>query len=178
MFHKILVAVEDAATDRPIFETALALAASMKAKLLLLHVLAPDIESNPVGYASSISYYYPSLTEELIKDFQQEWQAAEQHGLEMLHALLEEATRAGVETEVMQCTGEPSRNICAVARDSQVNLLVMGRRGLAGIGELFLGSVSNYVLHHAPCSVLIVQGRTVEQAAVSQREVATQHYTP
>lgn len=175
MFHKILVAVEDTTTDRPVFETALALAAGMKANLLLLHVLAPDIESNPVGYASSVSYYYPSLTEELIQSFQQEWQAAEQHGLEMLHSLSEEAARAGVETEVMQCTGEPSRNICTAAREGQVNLIVMGRRGLAGIGELLLGSVSNYVLHHAPCSVLIVQGRTVEQLAVSQREVATQH---
>jgi hypothetical protein len=35
----------------------------------------------------------------------------------------------------------------------------MGRRGRTGISELLLGSVSNYVTHHATCSVLIVQGK-------------------
>jgi glycosyltransferase involved in cell wall biosynthesis len=38
------------------------------------------------------------------------------------------------------------------------DLVVMGRRGLSGIKEMFLGSVSNYIIHHVPCSVLIVQG--------------------
>jgi nucleotide-binding universal stress UspA family protein len=33
----------------------------------------------------------------------------------------------------------------------------MGRRGRTGLSELFLGSVSNYVTHHAPCSVLTLK---------------------
>ena len=37
------------------------------------------------------------------------------------------------------------------------DVIVMGHRGISGLQEFFLGSVSNYVLHHAPCSVLIVQ---------------------
>ncbi|NEO65320.1 MAG: universal stress protein, partial [Moorea sp. SIO4G2] len=37
-------------------------------------------------------------------------------------------------------------------------LIVLGRRGLGGLKEMVLGSVSNYVVHHAPCSVLVVQG--------------------
>lgn len=36
----------------------------------------------------------------------------------------------------------------------------MGRRGHKGLSEILLGSVSNYVVHHAPCSVLVLQGLT------------------
>jgi nucleotide-binding universal stress UspA family protein len=33
----------------------------------------------------------------------------------------------------------------------------LGRRGLTGVAEMFLGSVSNYIVHHVGCSVLVVQ---------------------
>ncbi|MGC1393382.1 MAG: universal stress protein [Coleofasciculaceae cyanobacterium] len=36
-------------------------------------------------------------------------------------------------------------------------MVVVGRRGRTGLAEAFLGSVSNYVVHHAPCSVLVIQ---------------------
>ncbi|MEA5469202.1 universal stress protein [Spirulina sp. 06S082] len=41
----------------------------------------------------------------------------------------------------------------------QADLIAIGRCGHSGLTELFLGSVSNYVLYHAFCSVLIVQGK-------------------
>jgi nucleotide-binding universal stress UspA family protein len=47
--------------------------------------------------------------------------------------------------------------ICQVAKDWGAELIMVGRRGNSGLSELILGSVSNYVVHHAHCSVLIVQ---------------------
>ncbi|MEO0350033.1 MAG: universal stress protein, partial [Cyanobacteria bacterium P01_A01_bin.15] len=47
------------------------------------------------------------------------------------------------------------------------DLIMMGRRGRSGFSELLLGSVSNYVMHHAPCSVLTVQGVLQPVAAVT-----------
>ena len=60
-----------------------------------------------------------------------------------------------------QIYGNPAKTICRVAKNNDIDLIVIGRRGRSGISELMMGSVSNYVLHHAPCSVLIVQPRKV-----------------
>jgi len=49
-------------------------------------------------------------------------------------------------------------------------LVVVGRRGHSGLSELFLGSVSNYVLHRAPCSVLTIQGEALKKATQTAEE--------
>ncbi|MEL6786783.1 MAG: universal stress protein, partial [Cyanobacteria bacterium J06607_15] len=51
----------------------------------------------------------------------------------------------------------PGRTICDRAQTWSVDLILVGSRGLTGAKEVMLGSVSNYVTHHAPCSVLIVR---------------------
>jgi nucleotide-binding universal stress UspA family protein len=43
------------------------------------------------------------------------------------------------------------------------DLLVVGSRGRGGFLGLMLGSVSNYVTHHAPCPVVVVRGSDVER---------------
>ena len=81
----------------------------------------------------------------------------EQEGLKLLQSLTEEATQAGVKTEFKQTLGYPGQNICEEAQTWSAELILVGSRGLTGMKEMFLGSISNYVTHHAPCSVLIVR---------------------
>lgn len=52
--------------------------------------------------------------------------------------------------------GVPGEAILTEAREGGYDLIVLGRRGLSPLKELFLGSVSQAVLHRAPCPVLIV----------------------
>lgn len=47
-----------------------------------------------------------------------------------------------------------------MARTWSADLILVGSRGLKGLKEMFLGSVGNYVTHHAPCSALIVRTDT------------------
>jgi nucleotide-binding universal stress UspA family protein len=53
--------------------------------------------------------------------------------------------------------GHPVDRIVAVAWDEKVDLIVMGSRGLGGFERFLLGSVSDGVLHHAHCPILIVR---------------------
>lgn len=58
-------------------------------------------------------------------------------------------------TEVQ--VGEPAEEIVDLARMEHVDMIVMGSRGLSPLKEMLLGSVSNKVLHTAPCPVLIMR---------------------
>ena len=61
----------------------------------------------------------------------------------------------GVEIE-WKC-GDPPLAILESAKQHNVQMIVVGARGLKGIKRFLLGSVSQKVLEHAPCSVLIVR---------------------
>jgi nucleotide-binding universal stress UspA family protein len=53
--------------------------------------------------------------------------------------------------------GKASESLCEAASQLGVDLVVVGARGL-GAGERFLlGSVSDRVVHHAPCPVMVVR---------------------
>lgn len=54
-------------------------------------------------------------------------------------------------------TGNPAEEIVRLANIHQVELIVMGSRGLTGINRILQGSVSSEVVETAPCSVLVVK---------------------
>jgi nucleotide-binding universal stress UspA family protein len=53
--------------------------------------------------------------------------------------------------------GPPAEAIIEVARDRQASVVVIGSHGRTGLRATMLGSVSNAVIHHAPCPVLVVR---------------------
>jgi len=67
----------------------------------------------------------------------------------------EELQRHQFETESHTRVGDPGSMICQVADELEVDQIVMSRRGRGRVGELLLGSVSQYVLHHATVAVTV-----------------------
>jgi universal stress protein A len=63
--------------------------------------------------------------------------------------------KVAVETEVL--FGSPESRIVEVADEMQPELVVVGSHGYSGWERLLLGSVSDAVVHHAPCSVMVVR---------------------
>jgi nucleotide-binding universal stress UspA family protein len=53
--------------------------------------------------------------------------------------------------------GDPVDRVVEYCEKHQVDLLVVGSRGLSTTGRFFLGSVSDGILHHAHCSVMVVK---------------------
>jgi nucleotide-binding universal stress UspA family protein len=177
MFNKILVAIDRSEIRRQVFEEAVALAKATNARLMLLNVLSgEDIEIPSVPTMIGYDPYWMGLSESVAEIYQERWKSYVEEGLGILRTLTEEAIAAGVSTEFTQNMGSPGRVICEIAHNLQVDLIVLGRRGHSGLNELLLGSVSNYVLHHAPCSVLTVQRhiqQQVQQQVQQQAQVGT-----
>ena len=159
MFNKILVAIDRSTTSKKVFETGLSLARKTGASLMLLHVLSSEEEDYPTPFIYPGLEYDPSA-EPILEAYREKVQKFEQQGLEFLQSLKEKAEQAGVKTEFTQTRGYAGRNICEVAQTWSAELILLGSRGLTGMKEMFLGSISNYVTHHAPCSVLIVREDT------------------
>lgn len=156
MFTKILVALDRSPMGKQVFDHALALAKATGASLMLLHVLSAEEEGSPYAPMLSNFDYYPGLGSQSFEYYQKQWDKFKNQGVEMLQVFCAQANTAGVNAEFTQQLGSPGRIISQLAVQWGADLIVMGRRGRSGLTELFLGSVSNYVLHHAPCSVHVI----------------------
>ena len=64
---------------------------------------------------------------------------------------------AGVDCEEMIVQGEPKEQIVAVARRINADCIVIGSLGMSALERALIGSVSDSVLRHAPCPVLMVR---------------------
>jgi nucleotide-binding universal stress UspA family protein len=60
-----------------------------------------------------------------------------------------------LEVEAVSAGGQPADVLLEQGADAE--LIVVGRRGLGGFKTLLLGSVSQQVVHHATCPVVVVQ---------------------
>ncbi len=156
-FNKILVALDLTDTHEAVFEKAIALATATQSSLMLLHVLSGSQDGGPPLPIAATGDYYTVMSDLAWSRYQTQWQAYEQRGLEALRRYAQWASRAGVSVEFTQTGSQPGPAICDLARTWEADTIVVGSHGRKGLSELLVGSVSNYVMHHAPCSVLVVQ---------------------
>lgn len=152
-YRKILVAIDRSPQADVVFEQALELAKTEEASLMLFHCLPSDLHSNSL-YADVYGVGLVNYSHEMQEQVRKEREEAR----EWLASYCQTATAQGVPTEWDVKVGDAQKVIPELADSWDADLVVLGRRGHRGITEIVLGSVSNYVVHHAPCSVLIVQG--------------------
>jgi nucleotide-binding universal stress UspA family protein len=183
MFEKILVTIDRSAFSKTVFQKGLFLAKNLRANLMLLqvktnlmlsHDLSPQEEkvSNFLDSTRTLgnSGYYSGEDINAIQECDRQWHTYQEQSLNFLRDLAEEAIGQGVETEFSQNAGNPAITICEVASNWDADLIVIGRQSHSSLNELLLDSVSNYVLHHAPCSVLVVDCHGVARSSTYSRE--------
>lgn len=154
MYNRILVALDT--LEPAVFETALLIAAATDAELLLLHVLNERDPDSPVSPITIAWDYATPLAEEAWTHYQEQWAAYVEKSLERLRDYIQRADTAGVASDFLQVRNDPGRGICNAAKTWKADLIVMGSHQRTGMKELLMGSVSNYVMHRAPCSVMLV----------------------
>ena len=67
-------------------------------------------------------------------------------------------------TEAVIEHGSPGERICATAAEHGIELIILGSHERGAFSRFVHGSVSDYVVHHAPCPVLVVRHTTVASA--------------
>ena len=72
-------------------------------------------------------------------------------------SLQEALTARGLAVDLVPRAGDPATAILDAADESDSDLIVMGTRGLGTAERWLIGSVSDKVLHHAHCSVLVAR---------------------
>jgi nucleotide-binding universal stress UspA family protein len=74
--------------------------------------------------------------------------------LEMIKNQVEEA---GITCEtIVRTDGHPHKPIVEEAKEKNIDLIVMGTHGKTRLKNVFMGSVTQRVIGHAPCSVMVV----------------------
>ncbi|MEM9162527.1 MAG: universal stress protein [Cyanobacteria bacterium P01_F01_bin.4] len=168
MFSRILVALEASSSSQSVLAEAIAIAQRMQSCLNLVSVVYPLENGYPDPIYLSMDGFHSVISTEAYESYATDWQCLKDERLGWLRSQAEVAQRQGIKVDYTQLLGDPGLSICDLAQHWNADLIVMGRRGRSGLSELILGSVSNYVMHHAPCSVLTVQGQTESSQAVGQ----------
>ncbi len=96
--------------------------------------------------------YYGQVLADLRKDATEAVDAAEKTINESLPD-----QNISVQTEVL--TGNVKQTIVDEAKEFGADLIVVGSHGYGFFERMLLGSISSYVVHHAPCSVLVVRNK-------------------
>ncbi|MBT2640072.1 MULTISPECIES: universal stress protein [unclassified Bacillus (in: firmicutes)] len=76
---------------------------------------------------------------------------------ERLKDIEQKAKESGVNFEIKILHGEPGPAMVEYTNQNKFDLVVIGSRGLNGLQELMLGSVSHKVAKRANCPVMIVK---------------------
>jgi nucleotide-binding universal stress UspA family protein len=157
MLQKILIAIGDSSESEKVLAAGLSLAEKFGAEISILHVLNLIRSGFEPAGNPFIGGNYPMMSDLAIQQYQRELQNSEKLGMERLQSYAEQANDLNIQAEIFQTTGDPGRTICDAAKKYVADLIVMGRNQKSVLSEIFLGSTSNYVLHHAPCSVMVIQ---------------------
>jgi universal stress protein A len=141
--RRILAPTDFSELSKQGLKSALELAQSFGAKLLLMHVVEPP--SYPV---EGIVPFQLGAT--LLDDLER------QAGHELAQ-MLTEMQQSKVDVARRVVVGTPYRKIVEVAEDEKTDLIVMTTHGRTGLSHLVMGSVAEKLVRTSPCPVLTIR---------------------
>ena len=153
----ILFATDGSPSAEKAQQEAFELAKRLDAPLIVVSVAHATLPA--VGYAG---YGYSDVVSELT-------QAEHKRVRELLATIATAACGAGLSCTTVLADGFAVEEICRVAGEYDVQLIVVGSHGWGAAKRFLSGSVSTGLVHSAPCPVFVVrpQGQSVNQLAVA-----------
>jgi nucleotide-binding universal stress UspA family protein len=136
-FKKILVGFDGSPQSEKAAASALALAESLDARVLLFAVARPPEPATMVE------------VDAMLDD-------ARDHFESQFKNLVQRAKELGIDLETDIAVGHPVEQIVHRAEVDHINLIVLGRRGKSRFERMLVGSTAEKVLRYAHCPVMVV----------------------
>lgn len=153
MFRKILVPVDGSEHSLKALEEAAQIAKLSSGQITLINVflVQPIVMPEPSasGYAGGPIFTGAEVSRII--------DAAQKSGNRILQDGEQRISASGVQVEKMLVEGHTVQEIVRAANEGNFDLIVIGARGISHIREMLLGSVTDGVIHHAHCAVLVIK---------------------
>ena len=138
---KVLLAIDDSKFSEAATQALIAQAKPRETEVRVLHVIEPFTIGGEV----------------YVRDWQDVTQELRKRGEALLTQTAQALRTAGFQVATAMEEGDPKSVISDFAAKWSADLIVMGSHGRKGLDRFLLGSVSEAVVRHAPCSVEIVR---------------------
>jgi len=139
--RRIVVATDFSRTADRGLDVAITMARALGAHLTIIHVTQPAVMLPPPLEMLPTATLFPDLPRRV------------QDGLEARAVRVREA---GLECETAELSGSAPIEIVDYAKQTGATMVVMGTHGHGGLAHAVMGSVTERVVHGAPCPVLVV----------------------
>jgi nucleotide-binding universal stress UspA family protein len=138
---KILVAMDGSDLSEKALRFACSLGGPLNAELIVLHVVPMLVSATP---------YHDTVSD-------QPFLSLQKVGEDIISRAKQMALEMNSKVTDLISHGDPANRIIDIASEREVDLIIIGSRGIGGIKRLFVGSISNKVVNQASCPVLIVR---------------------
>lgn len=154
LFEKILVPLDGSEHSIKALDVAIQIAKRFRGKITLVHIYSVAAVSHVLPEPSMATAGIPVMT---APDISRLVEASRKAGSRILEDGEQRVRTAKVEVNKLLEEGHTVQEIIRVAKEGNFELIVMGARGISHIREMLLGSVSDGVMHHVVCPVLVVK---------------------
>jgi len=153
LFQKILVPLDGSEHSFKALKEAAQIARKFSGEITLIHVYSVQPIMLPEPYTPS-SPSMPILTGGEVSML---IEAAKKVGDRILEDGEQRIKATKVQVKKMLVEGHAVREIVRVANEGNYDLIVIGARGVSHVREMLLGSVTDGVIHHTQCPVLVIK---------------------
>jgi nucleotide-binding universal stress UspA family protein len=151
---RILVATDGSPDAQAVVTFLPTLGLPPSSELTVLHVFEPvEVGTPHLGSSFGMTAdwaYFDKPPDEILA-------AQEKAGKEAVEKAQRQLKQPGLGVKATFTKGNVAEEIIRIAEQLRADLVVLGSRGLTGDKRLPLGSISQKVVRHAPCSVLVVK---------------------
>ena len=140
-YQRIMVAVDGSSESELAFKKAVNVAQRNNSELVLAHVIDTRAFQTVSSFDGMLAEQATEMAKQTLKDYED---YARKNQVPAVKTVIE--------------YGSPKPIIAKqLPEDNQIDLIMIGATGLNAVERIFIGSVSEYVIRHASCDVLVVR---------------------